>query len=174
MTSRLIVLGAMALTALADGPALHVDAAANRHPISPDIYGINFNWDDGDTTAAADVRATSRRWGGNSTSTYHWKFDTYNHDADWFYEVLPDTTLDGSKLPDNSSFNQMFEQVPGRAARWSRPPPSWDGCRRPARKCAATTLRNTGSNASRIRTRNIIPTPAVTASCTKPRAAILP
>jgi uncharacterized protein (TIGR03437 family) len=101
----------MALTALADGPALHVDAAANRHPISPDIYGINFNWDDGDTPTAADIRATSRRWGGNSESTYHWKLDVYNHEFDWFYEVLPDTSLDASKLPDNSSFNQMFEQV---------------------------------------------------------------
>jgi uncharacterized protein (TIGR03437 family) len=111
MTLRLIALGAIALAALAEGPGLHVDAAANRHPISPDIYGINFNWDASDPLAGADIRATARRWGGNSTSTYHWKFDVSNHDADWFYEVLPDTGIDASKLPDNSSFNQMFEQV---------------------------------------------------------------
>jgi hypothetical protein len=58
---------------------------AGRHPISPDIYGINSYWDLGNTSdpqraahaAAAlfDVAATVRRWGGKSTSTYHWKFD---------------------------------------------------------------------------------------------------
>jgi hypothetical protein len=43
--------------------------------------------------AALDIRATARRWGGNSTSTYHWKFDVWNLDNDWYYEVLPDTSV---------------------------------------------------------------------------------
>ena len=62
------------------GPALSVDVNAGRHAISPDIYGINFYWDLGSSNdpqraayaaAALDIRATGRRWGGNSTSTYH-------------------------------------------------------------------------------------------------------
>ena len=78
------------------GPALSVDAGSGRHAISPDIYGINYYWDLGSVTpsaaaleAAADIRATARRWGGNNTSTYHWQFDVWNLDNDWYFEVLP-------------------------------------------------------------------------------------
>src|SRR6516164_10721770 len=101
------------------GPGLAVDAAANLHPISPDIYGINFYWTLGTnpsaqaTSAARDVRATLRRWGGNNTSTYHWKYDVSNIDADWFFEVLPSSISApaAAKLPDGSSFNQYADQV---------------------------------------------------------------
>jgi uncharacterized protein (TIGR03437 family) len=96
-----------------------VDVNAGRHPISPDIYGINFYWDlgsSGDPQAAAylaaapDLRATARRWGGNSTSTYHWKLDLDNLDNDWFYETLPNS-VNAAKLPDGSSFNQFADQA---------------------------------------------------------------
>jgi len=85
----LALLTGLAVFAQQPGPTLSVDAAAGRHAISPDIYGINFYWDLSTTddpkhgayaAAAQDIRATVRRWGGNSTSTYHWKFDVYNHD----------------------------------------------------------------------------------------------
>src|SRR3982074_613844 len=94
------------------GPALSIDANALQHAISPDIYGISFYWDVGTggdpqrAAAAADIRATARRWGGNGTSTYHWRFDVENIDADWFFEVLPDTSINASKLPDGSRFNR--------------------------------------------------------------------
>ena len=99
------------------GPALSVDAGAGRHAISPDIYGINFYWDLGtandpaQVAAAVDVRATARRWGGNSTSTYHWQFDVWNLDSDWYFEVLPDFTVNAAKLPEGSSFNQFADRV---------------------------------------------------------------
>src|SRR5215469_255286 len=99
------------------GPALSIDANASRHAISPDIYGINFYWNVGSpanpalTTAASSIRPTLRRWGGNNTSTYNWKLDIQNIDADWFYEVLPDTTVDASKLPAGSSFNAYADQA---------------------------------------------------------------
>src|SRR5260370_30601425 len=96
------------LTAFAQqpGPALSVDAAANQHPISPDVYGINFYWDLGNNNdpqqaaraAALDVRPTVRRWGGNGTSTYHWKFDVNTIDTDWFYDVLPAANGNASTL----------------------------------------------------------------------------
>src|ERR1017187_1120628 len=98
------------------GPALSVDASAGQHAISPDIYGISFYWNVGSpanpalAAAAPGVRPTVRRWGGNSTSTYHWQLDVDNIDADWFYEVLPDT-VDASKLPAGSSFNAFADQV---------------------------------------------------------------
>src|SRR5947209_5998840 len=84
------------------GPALSIDAAGGRHGISPDIYGINFYWD-GAGPAAVALRPTIRRWGGNSTSTYHWKYDLNNLAADWYYEVLPDKKVNAAKLPEGSS-----------------------------------------------------------------------
>jgi uncharacterized protein (TIGR03437 family) len=93
LSLSLLLAAGVAAFAQQPGPALSIDAGAGQHPISPDIYGINFNWDLGTNNAgagaASDVRATVRRWGGNGTSTYHWKFDVNNIDADWFYEVLP-------------------------------------------------------------------------------------
>src|ERR1039457_5548261 len=100
------------------GPALSIDAAANVHPISPNVYGINFYWDLTTATpqtaaqtaalmaAALELRPTVRRWGGNSTSTYHWMFDVDNLDNDWFFEVLPDATVNAAALPAGSTFNQ--------------------------------------------------------------------
>src|SRR6516164_1018295 len=117
-TAGLMLLAVRAVAQQA-GPALAVDAAANVHPISPDIYGINFYWTLGNnpntqtTSVARDVRATLRRWGGNNTSTYHWKYDVSNIDADWFFEVLPSSISApaAAKLPDGSSFNQYADQV---------------------------------------------------------------
>lgn len=106
--------------AQAPGPALTIDANANRHPISPDVYGINFYWTLPATTdptyaaaaaAAQGIRPTARRWGGNGTSTYHWQFDVNNIDNDWFYEVLPAAGVDVSLLPAGSTFNQYADQA---------------------------------------------------------------
>jgi hypothetical protein len=79
------------------------------------VYGINFYWDvaannSAGQSAALGLRPTARRWGGNNTSTYHWKFDVSNIDADWFFEVLPDTSVNASKLPEGSSFNKFADQ----------------------------------------------------------------
>jgi uncharacterized protein (TIGR03437 family) len=99
------------------GPTLAIDVNAAQHPISPDIYGINFYWSVGNSpsaslgAAAAALRPTVRRWGGNNTSTYNWKLDVWNIDSDWFYEVLPDTSIDASKLPAGSSFNAFADRA---------------------------------------------------------------
>jgi hypothetical protein len=93
------------------GPALSIDANAGKHPISPDIYGINFYWDTGNptspalTAAAPALRPTVRRWGGNNTSDYNWQLDVWNIDNDWFYEVLP-----GVPTP-STSFNPFADQA---------------------------------------------------------------
>src|ERR1022692_1112865 len=78
-----LCLAGWSANAQSPGPALSIDANANRHAISPDIYGINFYWTLPASTdpafpaalaAAQGIRATARRWGGNNTSTYHWQF----------------------------------------------------------------------------------------------------
>ncbi len=64
-------------------PTLAVDATANRHAISPDIYGIN---DYSDYGLANLVRVGVRRWGGDATSRYNWQNDTYNSAGDYYFE----------------------------------------------------------------------------------------
>jgi uncharacterized protein (TIGR03437 family) len=118
--SLAVVLTALAAWAQQPGPAISIDAGADRHAISADIYGINFYWDLGAandpkraayTAAALDLRATSRRWGGNGTSTYHWKLDINSLANDWFYEVLPDTSVNAARLPEGSTFNRFADQA---------------------------------------------------------------
>lgn len=61
-----------------------VDANADRHAISPLIYGISF----GTTTALKDLRSPLNRSGGNNASTYNWNLDARNAGKDWYYESL--------------------------------------------------------------------------------------
>ena len=62
-----------------------VNAAANRHPISPLIYGLNF----GTAEILRDLRVPINRSGGNAASAYNWRIDAHNTGQDWFFESLP-------------------------------------------------------------------------------------
>ena len=84
---------ALALTALpagissgaqdAAGPELTIDAAAERHAISPDIYGLNDNpWD---AALGKEIRVPVSRWGGDATTRYNWETDNTNSGDDWFF-----------------------------------------------------------------------------------------
>ena len=118
-----LCLAGWSANAQSPGSALSIDANANRHAISSDIYGINCYWTLPASTdpafpaalaAAQGIRATARRWGGNNTSTYHWQFDVPNLDNDWYYEVLPGNFICSScgwSAGNGSSFNQYADQV---------------------------------------------------------------
>ncbi|MFN8483615.1 MAG: glycoside hydrolase family 44 protein [Anaerolineae bacterium] len=88
------------------GPALSVDAAASRHAISPDIYGINYASED----LAAAVRLPVRRWGGNATTRYNYRYDTSNHASDWYFENIPEDNTNPAALPDGSAADSFVEQ----------------------------------------------------------------
>jgi hypothetical protein len=88
------------------GPALSIDATANRHAISPYIYGMNFAAED----LAAELQLPVRRWGGNATTRYNWQTDTNNHASDWFFENIPNDVANPVALPDGSSSDQFVEQ----------------------------------------------------------------
>ena len=64
------------------GVTVTIDTLANRHTISPFVYGGNFS----SAATVSDLGATLGRWGGNATSTYNWKLQTYNADNDYFFE----------------------------------------------------------------------------------------
>ncbi len=77
--------------------AVKVDVLANRHVVSPFIYGGAF------PNALTDVSDSGNslvRWGGNSTSNYNWKLHTYNAGNDWYFE---DFTFGGTD-PDSVKF----------------------------------------------------------------------
>lgn len=79
--------------ALAAGPTLSVNVSAARHPISPDIYGMNG----GDPALVTELGTPVARWGGNASSRYNFKNHTYNTGSDWYFENIvagPDNTLE--------------------------------------------------------------------------------
>lgn len=64
-------------------PVLSVDAAANNHPIDPNIYGIaSFGLD---PQFAAEIRVPNVRWGGDTTTRYNWLVDSSDMGLDWFF-----------------------------------------------------------------------------------------
>ena len=88
------------------GPALTVNNAADRHQISPDIYGMNF----ADEQLARELRLPVRRWGGNATTRYNWQNDTTNHASDWYFENIPEDNTDPTTLPNGSGSDKFVEQ----------------------------------------------------------------
>ncbi|MEW5872338.1 MAG: glycoside hydrolase family 44 protein [Chloroflexota bacterium] len=90
-------------------PALSVDAALDRQPISPYIYGINLVSLDGSGDAAfyAELDLPVRRWGGNSTSRYNYQNDISNHAMDWYFENIKESSA--ANLPDDSGANRFIE-----------------------------------------------------------------
>ena len=88
------------------GPALQVDVANGRHPISDFIYGMNF----ADEALATALRLPVRRWGGNATTRYNWRTDTSNHASDWYFENIPNDNPNPAALPDGSSSDRFVEE----------------------------------------------------------------
>ncbi|MEA2432960.1 MAG: hypothetical protein QOG54_417 [Actinomycetota bacterium] len=70
----------------APGPKLSVNVAAGRHPISPDIYGLNF----APEKLAGQIGLPVDRWGGDSTETYNWRINSANQGLNWYFENFPD------------------------------------------------------------------------------------
>jgi hypothetical protein len=49
------------------GPALKIDVSAERHAISPDIYGMAYV----DPVLAKEIGLPVNRWGGDATTRYN-------------------------------------------------------------------------------------------------------
>ena len=77
-------------SAHAQNPAVtvSVDANANRHAISPLIYGVAY----GTSTTLADLNSPLNRYGGNNSSRYNWQLNADNKDFDWYFESIADTS----------------------------------------------------------------------------------
>ena len=89
-----------ALTAGTNVPvAIAINAAANRLPISPLIYGVAFA---SSTGVLQDLNTPLHRSGGNGTTTYNWQINAWNHAADWYFESIADSP--GTAGADGDSF----------------------------------------------------------------------
>ena len=76
-------------TAATNAPLrIAIDAQANRHPISPLIYGTAF----ASSNELTELNAPLNRSGGNSETRYNWQLNAHNHAADWYFESLADAT----------------------------------------------------------------------------------
>jgi hypothetical protein len=86
------------LPALAQNAAVtvEVDANANRHPISPYVYGVAF----ASTAQLSDLNAPVNRYGGNTSSSYNWKLNASNHANDWYFESIAETSATAGELGD--------------------------------------------------------------------------
>jgi len=65
------------------GINVDINVLANRHTISPFIYGGSYPQDAAHIT---DSGMTVVRWGGDATSTYNWQLQTNNSAADYYFE----------------------------------------------------------------------------------------
>jgi hypothetical protein len=81
------------------GPALTVDVAASRQPISPYVYGIDYN-----QNLISDIRPTIIRWGGDATSEYNWQKFVTNSGSDWYFQ-------DGTQTPTFEQFVQTNQEA---------------------------------------------------------------
>jgi hypothetical protein len=64
---------------------VEINTLANRHQISPYIYGTNST----SKPQIADLAPGVARFGGNVGTNYNWLTHSYNSGADWFYEDFP-------------------------------------------------------------------------------------
>ncbi|HWA04339.1 MAG TPA: glycoside hydrolase family 44 protein [Rhizomicrobium sp.] len=67
-----------------------IDTTANRHPISPNIYGVAF----ASKSDLAALNAPLNRSGGNAETAYNWKLNATNLGQDWYFESYPGESAD--------------------------------------------------------------------------------
>jgi hypothetical protein len=82
-----------------------IDVLANRHPISPYVYGGAFPQD---APTITDSGLTTVRWGGNAASTYNWQLFTDNADNDYYFEDFTFCGLGGYPNPCFDSDSTKF------------------------------------------------------------------
>jgi len=85
------------VTAATQAPVkIAVDASANRHSISPMIYGVAW----ASTADLAALNAPLNRMGGNATTSYNWKINAQNLGNDWFFESYPEQSAKSGEEAD--------------------------------------------------------------------------
>jgi Glycoside hydrolase family 44 len=81
------------------GPILTVNVNANQRPISPDIYGLNW---DNQTSFAAEIKLPVNRWGGDATPRFNPYTNHANPGFNWYFENRLESLAPGAFV----AFNQ--------------------------------------------------------------------
>ena len=76
------LMGATPSRADDSGVTVVIDATADRRPISPLVYGVNW----ATTAQLAKLNATLNRQGGNAQSRYNWRLNASNRGRDWYFQ----------------------------------------------------------------------------------------
>jgi len=100
-----LALAVAPLAAAAPVVTVSVDPGADRHPVSPLIYGVNF----GSDAQAARLRWPVRRWGGNATTRYSWQDDIANRASDWFFYNIEEDNPNPATLPNGSAADRFID-----------------------------------------------------------------
>lgn len=87
-----------------------VDVLANRHAISPYVYGVNFP---SDTNYVTDSGATFVRWGGNASTRYNWLNFGTNAAADWYFQNRAMCSSPGCNTALYSDSKQFVSSIAG-------------------------------------------------------------
>lgn len=99
-----ISLTAMSTSTGTNAPvAIIVNAQANRHAISPLIYGVAF----ANSNQLTDLNFTLNRSGGNSETRYNWLINAHNLAADWYFESYPDASSTPGASADDHIANSL-------------------------------------------------------------------
>ena len=77
------------------GVTVQINGQANRHAISPLIYGVAF----ANSNQLTDLNFTINRMGGNNETRDNWQINAHNLDFDWYFESYPDSS---STIPGNT------------------------------------------------------------------------
>ncbi len=89
MRMTLVAFGLAAAVHAQNSPVtINVDAAANRHSIDSNIYGVAF----ASAADLADLNCPLNRAGGNSETRYNWQANASNHAADFYFESIGETS----------------------------------------------------------------------------------
>jgi hypothetical protein len=131
----------LAATARAQNPAvtITVDAAKNRRPIDPRIYGVSL----ADTAQLADLNVPLNRNGGNNTSRYNWKLNADNRGNDWYFESIGD---DGSTPAGRSDTFITHSKAASAEAMFTIPTVGWVAKLGPSRaKLASFSIKKYGA-----------------------------
>jgi Glycoside hydrolase family 44 len=80
-----------------------VDAAANRHPINPNIYGVAH----ATTAQLNDLNSPLNRNGGNNTTRYNWQQNADNRGSDWYFQSIADASATPGERGDTFIANAL-------------------------------------------------------------------
>src|SRR4029078_3218138 len=82
LSSTAVVVAVAVLSAQNGAVTVTVDAAASKHAINPNVYGVAY----ATPAQLADLNVPVNRSGGNGATRYNWQVNASNRAADLFFE----------------------------------------------------------------------------------------